>query len=903
MVPEYLSADQASKLETQQVAAILDSNLQEGLTWNEAERRQHQWGFNELVETSRGPPLWKKYISQFGNPMILLLLCSSCISAFMQHFDDAISISIAILIVVTVGFVQEYKSEKSLQALKKLVPPSCVCIREGKRQRVLARTLVPGDIVVLSVGDWIPADVRLFQVTDITVDESNFTGETEPAHKTSSCLLKGREGLTDATIGFMGTLVRQGHGMGIVLNTARYSKFGEVYHMMRNEESPPTPLQKNMDSLGKQLSLYSFGIIGFILLMGCLQGRELLHMLNIGVSLAVAAIPEGLPIVVTVTLALGVNRMAKREAIVKKLPIVETLGCVDVICSDKTGTLTKNEMTVTWVALANGETVAVEKLQANKFDFLKATSSASDFQRLVEVGAVCNNAVISSIDGSLQGQPTETALIGLAAQIGMENVSEQYKRISEVPFTSERKTMSVQVLRQKDIDESKVTFLKGALENVLGQCRTFLAYDKERLLNEEKFNQFLKEGHDLGQRGLRVLGLAYGSHADFGLTFVGMVGMTDPVREGVLDSIRTLLSAGVDMKMLTGDAIETALAVGMELGLLVSAANCLSGPAVDNMTDEQLADVIDEVTVFYRASPRHKLRIVKALQAKEHVVGMTGDGVNDGVALKKADVGIAMGRMGTDVSKEAADVILVNDDFSTILAAIEEGKSIFYNIQNFVRFQLSTSIAALALVTLSTLVDIPTPLNAMQTLWINIIMDGPPAQSLGVEPVDKDVIRQKPRGVGDPMITRRLIGNVIISSFITVCCTLWVFVWEIADGVVNTRDTTMAFTCFVFFGLFNALACRSQTKSVFEIGLLSNKPFLFAISGSLLGQLAVIYAPPLQKIFQTEALGYRDIIYLTILSTSVFIVSEIKKFIETYYLTRRTSLSGGVSSETDDDEV
>ncbi|CAG0883662.1 unnamed protein product [Cyprideis torosa] len=845
---------EASEKSVEEVTTQLRTDTRLGLTWHEARERQKVHGLNEF-QITEDDPIWKKYIEQFKNPLILLLLSSAVVSIFMQQFDDAISITVALIIVVTVGFVQEYRSEKALQELNKLVPPSCECLREGKIQHLLARFLVPGDVVHLKVGDRIPADLRLYDAVDMTVDESSFTGETEPAVKvTRDGVPPGR---TRANIGFMGTLVRQGHGKGLVISIGEKSEFGEVFKMMQSEESPKTPLQRSMDTLGKQLSLYSFAIIALIMLIGWIQGRPLLGMLNIGVSLAVAAIPEGLPIVVTVTLALGVMRMASRKAIVKKLPTVETLGCVDVICSDKTGTLTQNEMTATCLITANGNYVSVTGVGYNDRGVIHFRGDRDDHAeqavfQLIEAGAVCNNAVI--LDTGLHGQPTEGALVALAMKHKMAHIKEEYSRLEEIPFSSERKTMTVRVRRKYG-------------------------------------------GLDLGKRGLRVLGLAKGNNPE-SLTYLGLVGITDPLRDGVLESVRTLVESGVSIKMLTGDAEETALAIGGQLGLVVSHASALSGDQVDALDDRQFANIINRISVFYRASPRHKLRIVKALQAKHHIVGMTGDGVNDGVALKKADIGIAMGQMGTDVSKEAADMILVNDDFSTILPAIEEGKSIFYNIRNFVRFQLSTSIAALTLIALTTLFGVPNPLNAMQILWINIIMDGPPAQSLGVEPVDPDVVRQPPRNTREPMITRTLIVNVLLSASLIVFGTLWIFMREISDNIVTPRDTTMTFTCFVFFDMFNALSCRSQTKSIFEIGFLGNRPFLFAVLASLIGQMLVIYFPPLQRIFQTEALFFTDLIFLFCLTSSVFVVSEIKKFIEV-----RTSPTKSTLLMQDDDDV
>uniref|UniRef100_A0A671WXU2 P-type Ca(2+) transporter n=1 Tax=Sparus aurata TaxID=8175 RepID=A0A671WXU2_SPAAU len=692
----------------------------------------------------------------------------------MHQFDDAISITV-------VRNTSLYS--RTLRA-----------VREGNLEHLLARELVPGDTVCLSVGERVPADLRLFESTDLSVDESSLTGETTPCSKYTYHQLPSTNGdmASRSNIAFMGTLVRCGKAKGIVIGTGENSEFGEVFKMMQAEEAPKTPLQKSMDLLGKQLSLYSFGIIGVIMLVGWLQGKRILDMFTIGVSLAVAAIPEGLPIVVTVTLALGVMRMVQKRAIVKKLPIVETLGCCNVICSDKTGTLTKNEMTVTQLFTSDG-------LHA-------------------EVGCVCNDSVIRN--HALLGRPTEGALIALAMKMGLESLQQEYVRLEEHPFTSEQKWMAVRC------DKPGVYFMKGAYEQVIRLCSSYNSRGSTLSLNHQQRELYQQQISYMGSAGLRVL--AFASGAEMGnLTFLGLVGIIDPPRSGVKEAVGTLISSGVAIKMITGDSQETA-----------------------------------------------------SLQNIGAVVAMTGDGVNDAVALKAADIGVAMGQTGTDVCKEAADMILVDDDFQTIMSAIEEGKGIYNNIKNFVRFQLSTSIAALTLISLATLMNFPNPLNAMQILWINIIMDGPPAQSLGVEPVDSDVIRKPPRNVRDSILTRSLLIKVLVSAFIIVCGTLFVFWRELQDNVITPRDTTMTFTCFVFFDMFNALSSRSQTRMVHEMGLCSNRTFCYAVLASIMGQLLVIYFPPLQNVFQTESLSFFDLLFLVTLTSSVCVVSEAIKMVE-----------------------
>lgn len=885
---QFKSAEEAGKLSTDDIIYKLRADPERGLTTKEAERRLMVHGYNEF-EISKEDPLWKKYLEQFKDPLIMLLLASAVVSVLMGQFDDAFSIAIAIVIVVTVAFVQEYRSEKSLEKLTKLMPPTCHCIRDGQLSNFLARGLVPGDTVIIRVGDRVPGDMRLIEAHDLAIDESSFTGESVPIYKSidlQSNSSSKKKGSTQKNVAYMGTLVTTGHGKGIVIGTGEKSEFGDIFKMMQAEEAPKTPLQRSMDILGKQLSFYSFCIIGFIMLLGWMQNRKLMDMFTIGVSLAVAAIPEGLPIVVTVTLALGVMRMAKRNVIVKKLPIVETLGCANVICSDKTGTLTKNEMTVTSIFTSDGIRAEVSGIGYNGEGIVTVQQRPIDAQsspsicKIVEAGCVCNNAELK--DNTLYGQPTEGALLSLAMKMGLGHLRDFYIREKEYPFNFQNKWMAVSCRRKithEPPPEQEIIFMKGALERVLKMCRWFSNGDRILPLSPAQEKMFEEEARQMGFGGLRVLAMASGGDLQE-MTFLGLVGILDPPREGVRESIDILQTTGVQVKMLTGDSEETAMAIGSRVGILSLGKETCSGEELAKMDFRHLAERINNIALFYRVSSKHKLKIVKALQSNGQIVAMTGDGVNDAVALKKADIGIAMGITGTGVSKEAADMILVNDDFTSILAAIEEGKCIFYNIKNFVRFQLSTSIAALTLITLSTVLKFPNPLNAMQILWINIIMDGPPAQSLGVEPVDKDVVHRPPRKVSEAMITRPLIINVLISAFIIVCGTLWVFWREMQDNIITPRDTTMTFTCFVFFDMFNALSSRSQTKSVFTIGLFTNRMFLYAVVGSIMGQLLVIYFPPLQKVFVTEALSLFDLIMLVALTSSVFFISEVKKWLQ-----------------------
>ncbi|KAI1235577.1 hypothetical protein IHE44_0002458 [Lamprotornis superbus] len=821
----------ACKCHKEDLARALRVDLQAGLSEFSVLQRRSKHGWNEFsVENTE--PIWKKYLDQFKNPLILLLLASALVSVITKEYEDAASITMAVLIVVTVAFIQvgcaelcsvamavrkesketspEYRSEKSLEELHKLVPPECNCLREGKLQHLLARELVPGDIIYLSVGDRVPADLRLIE--------------------------------------------------GVVIGTGENSQFGEVFKMMQAEETPKTPLQKSMDRLGKQLTLFSFGIIGFdggdIWGAGsvpphCGVREEGLHVARSQwLTLAVAAIPEGLPIVVTVTLVLGVLRMAKRKVIVKKLPIVETLGCCNVICSDKTGTLTANEMTVTRLVTSDGCQAEVSGVGYNgegNVYLLPSKEILKEFSNISIgklAGCVVNNAIIRK--NSVIGQPTEGALIALAMKMELADIKDIYVRKKEIPFSSEQKWMAVKCTL-KNQDQEDIYFMKGAFEEVIQHCTLYNSGGISLSLTPQQKALYQQEEKRMGSSGLRVLALASGPELGK-LTFLGLVGIIDPPRAGVREAVQVLFESGVSVKMITGDALETAVAIGQNIGLCNGKLKAMSGEELDQLAEAELSSTVQDVSIFFRTSPKHKLKIIKSLQRAGAVVSMTGDGVNDAVALKSADIGIAMGQAGTDVSKEAANMILVDDDFSKVMNAIEEGKGIFYNIKNFVRFQLSTSISALSLITLSTVLNLPNPLNAMQILWINIIMDGPPAQSLGVEPVDKDTIKQPPRCITDTILSKSLILKIFMSALIIISGTLFVF-WK-------------------------------ETKLIFEIGFFRNRMFLYSVLGSFLGQLAVIYIPPLQKIFQTENLGVLDLLFLTGLASSVFVVSELVKLCE-----------------------
>ena len=841
-----------SKLSPEQTAARLDTSLSFGLLVEEAQSRLYQHGSNELP-SEEPEALWLRFLKQFKETLILLLLGSALISFFLGNLDDAVSITIAVTIVVTVAFVQEYRSEKSIEALNKLVPhfanivrgppnlanglngtaqkdflkpprsPADQIVRQepnpdsdklfapngtAARTRISATTaaaqLVPGDLVLFSAGDRVPADIRITKAADLTIDESNLTGENEAVMKQHDSLIPPDDGrpttpqpssasdyasAAGGTVGadlrlneqlniaFMGTLVRSGHGEGLVIATGGETEFGAISASLQEIESPRTPLQQTMDRLGQQLSYISFAVIALIVLLGLVQGMALLEMFTIGVSLAVAAIPEGLPIIVTVTLALGVLRMAKQGAIIRKLPSVETLGSVNVVCSDKTGTLTLNHMTVTKVwHMESSEPIEITK------DMSSAQPDAAT-RTIVRIGNIANNArlahphpttpatassaaILSSTQGADSnahsgsrwvGQPTDVAMMDLVDTYDEHDVRERLgNRYAETPFSSERKWMGVIM----GSTGSEATYIKGALEQVLKRCDSYLTKDgREVVLDNARKQAAIKAAEGMAEEGLRVLGFASATNREVprsrtphagtstpatptgrrptisqdhplyqSLVFAGLVGMNDPPRKGVERSIRRLMAGSVKVIMITGDAETTALAIARRIGMPIAGHGpgatgpVLRGDQLDEMSEDELAAAMATTSIFARTSPEHKMKIVRALQSPGDVVSKTGDGVNDAPALKKADIGISMGRLGTDVAKEAADMILTDDDFSTILSAIEEGKGIFYNIQNFITFQLSTSVAALSLVLISTALHFKNPLNAMQILWISKLL-------------------------------------------------------------------------------------------------------------------------------------------------------------------------------------
>eukprot|EP01103_Thecamoeba_quadrilineata_P019804 TRINITY_DN8198_c0_g1_i1.p1 TRINITY_DN8198_c0_g1~~TRINITY_DN8198_c0_g1_i1.p1 ORF type:complete len:930 (-),score=170.22 TRINITY_DN8198_c0_g1_i1:11-2800(-) len=883
----------------------------DGLSLSQVIDRRQRFGRNELSKQAK-PHWFYRFLLTFKEPLILLLVVSSTISFLIGQIADAVGIFLAVLIVNIVGFLQESSSEKSLEALKNLTAPKCHVVRNGVLKEISAEDLVIGDLVAVRVGDRVPADIRVIESIQLQVNEAILTGESKSLYKTETPIDHNCISLIDReNIAHMGSVVVAGRGRGIVYAIGDQTELGKISLMIQQMEERRTPLQDKMDQIGKQISIVAFIIVGVIFLLGVLQKKPIFRMFTIAVSLAVAAIPEGLPIVVTVTLALGVARMARKNAICRKLPAVEALGSTTVICSDKTGTLTRNEMIVQEIVLAGDPRGIKIRYSDCEEDGVDGRFSGVDYdtnydlQGLLRASVLCNNAQLTfereSEMGEIVGDPTEGALLRLARLAGTHQVRGLYPRLKEEPFSTDTKMMSVCC----DMGNGKTEwFAKGAPERLLARCSHALIDGRAVPLTNSKRSDFLESSQGLGQASMRVLALAGGDNPD-SLIWYGLVAMSDPAKAGVKESIGKVAQSKVRVIMITGDSHETAVSVARDLGLfyhreaLDSAGSgraiveALSGVEVSSLSKEQLADVADRVVVYYRVTPENKRDIVMALQSRGHVVAMTGDGVNDAPALKAADIGIAMGS-GTDVAKEASEMVLLDDNFSTIVAAIEEGKSIFNNIQSFLRFQLTTSLATLMIVTGATLFALPLPFNPIQILWINIIMDGPPAQSLGMEPLHPEVMKKPPRSLSDPMFSKEILLTIVVSAITMFFGTLLTFYSELADtshindgtemeGMQSKRAVTMAFTTLVLFQLFNAVNCRFEDRTAISVQFFQNRFFLLAIGGSLIMQLAAIYVSWFQYLFDTVSLSFFDLLFATFVASSVFVLDELRKIFRTKF--------------------
>ncbi|MCK4326853.1 MAG: calcium-translocating P-type ATPase, PMCA-type [Candidatus Diapherotrites archaeon] len=870
----------------QSAKAVMSSlkTTEKGLSNAEARKRLEKYGKNEFAKHHR-VSIPEIFLGQFKSFIVLILLAAVVISAALGQLIDTIVISAIVIFNAAFGTIQEYRAEKAMEALESMAAPHAVVIRGGKEKVIPASELVPGDIIVLETGDSVPADARIIQKMNLKCQESALTGESVPEDKSASHAAKDAHLAERTSMVYMHTTVAYGHARAVVTATGMQTEMGRIAHFIKGIQDVETPMQRRLDELGKKLGLVILVICGLLfvleiiespeilahflafrgdlsLLFAQLAGTEIVELFLVAVSLAVSAIPEGLPAVVTITLAVGLQRMAKRNAVVRKLPAVETLGSTTVICTDKTGTLTRNEMTVTKV-FVNNEVVDVSGTGYEPTG--KFSKTSAELKRLLEIGVHCNNADLVHDDSwGIIGDPTEGCLLTLAAKGG---VHESLHCIDELAFDSKRKRMTT----LHRAAGGTVAFMKGAPESVLSVCTHALVNGKTVKLSARDKQRIMKQNNDFASSALRVLAFAYRDlpekfskkDAESKMVFVGLAGMIDPPRPEAKSAIARARQAGIRVVMITGDNELTARAIATKLGLAGEEEGVVTGRELDRLGDKALPTIVGRTTIYARVSPEHKLKIVRAMQAQGEVVAVTGDGVNDAPALKTADIGIAMGITGTDVSKEASDIILADDNFASIVAAVEEGRCIYGNIRNFIKYLLSANCDEIIVVAGAALVGLPLPFLPVQILWINLVTDGFPALALGLDPPDPDVMNQKPRSKEQSVFHG--IGNVVVmAGLIAAVITFIAFLTGLGTSVEKGR--TMAFTASVLFELFFVFNCRSVHQSLFN-GLFENRFLVGAIGLSLLLQLAVIYVPFMNTLFGTVPLALDD--WLLILPLSL----------------------------------
>lgn len=861
----------------EELATKLRTNLQDGLGDAESKRRLQEYGENRLEAKERLSP-WKLFFSEFADFMVLVLLGAVVISVALGEWHDAITILAIIFLNSLLGFVQEYRAERSLEALRELSAPQAHVVREGKQYSISARQVIPGDLVLVEAGYRVPADLRLVEVNNLEVDESPLTGESIPVPK-------GKEKIASSTLElgdrknmlFAGTTITRGRGRGVVVATGMQTELGKIAGMLAKSEAGPTPLQQRLDHLGKILVFICLGVCVAVGLVGLARGEDSRLMFLSAVSLAVAAIPEGLPAIVTIALALGVQRMIKRSVIIRRLPAVETLGCATVICSDKTGTLTQNQMMVTSCYLSGEELEVTGNGFTPTGHFfwrgaqIQPLTGANGFpdrhglMMLFAAGFYCNNAELrlepQTGQWRLTGDPTEGALLALGFKAGLEK--EKVKRLAEIDFTSERKRMGVLV----EEAGKRILYVKGAAD-ILLERSTRIRWAGQVIPLQSREKQKVNQAMEaMARSSLRVLALAYremtpttstvGEEDEKNLVFLGLVGIKDPVRPGVKEAIGRCRRAGIRTVMITGDFPVTARAIGQELGLLRRDGLVLTGRELDQLSQAELTKIIGQVDIFARVNPYHKLKIVKALKEQGEVVAMTGDGVNDAPAVKEADIGVAMGISGTDVTKEASAMVITDDNFASIVAAIEEGRGIYSNIRKFIRYLLGCNIGEILTMFMAIVSGSPFPLLPIQILWINLVTDGLPAIALGVEPVEQELMNEPPRPPKEGIFSRGLGYKVLIQGVSIGLITLGVFQWALRAGADLATARTMAFSTLVFSQLSYVFACRSETQPLVKVRFGANPYLIGAVAISGLMQLLVVSHPFTHRLFQTTALTPR----------------------------------------------
>ena len=890
-----------------EVEEYLQTNMEKGLTAEEVKKRQEENGFNELKQAKK-KSLFVKFLEQFKDFMIIVLIIAAIVSGVVgvaqgEGITDTIIILIVVIANAIIGVAQEAKAEKSLEALQKLSGHEAKVIRDNTIQTVPARELVEGDIVVLDTGDYIPADLRIFEAVNLKSQEASLTGESVPVEKQSAVIEKDELSIGDReNMLFSSSLVTYGRGKGIVVETGMNTEVGKIAEMLTETEEQETPLQKKLNSLGKTLGIVALIICVVIFIIGIIQGREVISMFMTAVSLAVAAIPEGLAAVSTIVLAIGVQKMVKKNAIVKKLPAVETLGSATVICSDKTGTLTQNKMTVEKIFI-NGETKDLE-------EYIKIDNS-EDVKKLVYANMLCNDTKISG-DGTLTGDPTETALVDMAFKLDFDpTVYDRMPRIEEVPFDSDRKLMTT----VNEVNGKYIVYTKGGVDELLKICKGYIK-DGEIKDNLEEYSKIIKEHNkNMAKEALRVLACSYKEidhkptkedikNLEKDLIFIGMVGMIDPPREEAKKAVEKCKTAGIKTVMITGDHKITATAIAKKLGILENEDEAITGADLEKISDEDLEKNVRKYSVYARVSPEHKVRIVKAWQKNGEIVAMTGDGVNDSPALKTADIGCAMGVVGTDVAKEAADVILTDDNFATIVSAVEEGRRIYDNILKAIQFLLSSNVGEIIVLFLATLC---TPLFAnwfgitdinhleillpIHILWINLVTDSLPALALAFDPANKGIMERNPKKANQGVFTKGMTWRVIYQGAMIGFLTLGAFMIGLAttntpiEGLSLDQSKievgqTMAFVTLALSELVHVFNVRDNKKSIFRTNIFNNSKLILATIASAALMLIILFVPALRNIFSIPVLPSENILELVCLIFAPVVIVEIFKLLK-----------------------
>lgn len=875
------------------------SDVDRGLSEEVAAQRLGEFGLNRLLEVGR-VPAWRQLASQFTEFMVLVLVGAAIVSGVLQEWIDAVAILAIVVLNALLGFVQQYRAERALEALKKMAAPLATVIRDGNLRSIPAEELVPGDIIALVMGDLVPADARLLETHLLEVDEASLTGESVPVKKKADVVLPDACPLADRrNVVYSSTVVTYGKGTAVVTDTGMDTELGKIAHLVQTMGREETPLQRRLEEVGKLLVYGCLAIVVVVFGLGLWRGVPAVQMFLTAVSLAVAAIPEGLPAVVTIALALGVRRMVQRNALIRKLPSVETLGSATVICTDKTGTLTQSVMTVRKIGLLDRVVDVTGDGYAPHGEFRSDSGSVDrndqDLQLALKIGVLCNNAGLTRDDetGSrwnAVGDPTEAALLAAAAKAGLwrADLEAEHRMLKELPFDSNRKRMTT-IWREP---RGAVTaYVKGAPDVVLGLCTHVQADGSARRATPEDKDRLLALNNHFADEAMRVLAVAYRSVEDEvdepsieeveqNLVFAGLMAMKDPPRLEAKEAIATARRAGLEVVMITGDHKATAVAIAKELDLYRDGDIALTGAELDEIDDQRLGEIVEQVRVYARVSPEHKLRIVRAWESWGHIVAMTGDGVNDAPALKEADIGIAMGITGTDVSKEASDMILTDDNFASIVSAVEEGRAIFDNIRRFIHYLLSCNIGELLAMFLASLLGLPLPLLPIQILWVNLATDSLPALALGVEPAEPGGMDRPPRPPDEGVITRRMATMMGIQGVIIGLLTLGAFAIEyylVGGGVERAR--VMAFSTTIFAQNIHAFNVRSNRFSVFQLGLFTNRWLVAAFGAVILSELAVIYVPFFQPIFKTMPLSLQDWGVVMGLGVMPLVIVEIVKLV------------------------